>query len=208
MAVCSMRCARIRCHSAAPVALQVLVQIRSFTNFAFWLYQLPMAVFRAPIHAHVQVHRSMLCPPARARTRPERWGGLAFGGACAADAVGLSLCTEQTAFVCRSTTSRTRRMRCTPRRSSSRSSCRTTVEGRRARSTSTAVRPCHICTATGLTPPLSLWHFAWVLTCAALFCVQMCACARAGVCTHSSLRAGDRRSGSLRMVNDDGSEHS
>jgi hypothetical protein len=71
-----MRCARIRCHSAAPVALQVLVQIRSFTNFAFWLYQLPMAVFRAPIHAHVQVHRSMLCPHARAHP-PRALGGLA-----------------------------------------------------------------------------------------------------------------------------------
>ena len=168
-------------HSGAPVALQVLVQIRSFTNFAFWLYQLPMAVFRAPIHAHVQVHRSMLCP--HARTHPPERGRFCLGGACAVDAVRLSVYTEQTAFVCRSTTSRTRRMRCTPRRSSSHLSCRTTVEGRRARSTSTAVRACHVCTATGLTPPLSPWHFAWVLTCAALFCVQMCACARAGVCT-------------------------
>jgi hypothetical protein len=69
MTVCSMRCLA-SVHSGAPVALQVLVQIRSFTNFAFWLYQLPMAVFRAPIHAHVQVHRSMLGP--HARTHPAR----------------------------------------------------------------------------------------------------------------------------------------
>jgi hypothetical protein len=122
--------------------------------------------------------------PAREHAPAPSVGRFSLGGACAVDAkVGLSVCTEQTAFVCRSTTSRTRRMRCTPRRSSSRSSCRTTAEGRRARSTSTAVRACHVCTATGLTPPLSPWHFVWVLTCAALFCVQMCACARAGVCT-------------------------
>jgi hypothetical protein len=41
-------------------------------------------------------------------------------------------------------------------------------------------------------------------------CLILCANVRVceSRCVHSSVRAGDRRSGSLRMVNDDGSEHS